>query len=73
MIDLFEYKQKFFEGLVSEVCENDKLDEEVNKICDSIKSKSRPVIQLGKEFYYNQMALNLSDAYVKASEVRKLE
>ncbi|XP_055836778.1 enoyl-CoA hydratase domain-containing protein 3, mitochondrial [Episyrphus balteatus] len=62
-------KDAYISGLVSAVTPNDKLDEEVNKICDSIKSKSRPVIQLGKEFYYKQMGLNLSDAYVKASEV----
>lgn len=62
-------KEAYISGLVSAVTPNDKLDDEVMKICDSIKSKSRPVIKLGKEFYYKQLGLNLSDAYVEASEV----
>lgn len=61
-------KDAYIAGLVSAVTPNDKLDEEVDKICDSIKNKSRPVIKLGKEFYYKQLGLNLSDAYREASE-----
>lgn len=41
----------------------DLLDEEVNKIVEKIKHKSRSVIALGKKFYYEQIDLGLFEAY----------
>ena len=50
-------------GLVSSVVRQEQLDEEVDRICDGIKSKSRAVIERGKKFYYEQIAMNLKPAY----------
>lgn len=50
-------------GLVSSVVPSDQLDAEVLKYCDAIKSKSRPVIELGKKFFYQQLLMNIEKAY----------
>ncbi|KAK9888246.1 hypothetical protein WA026_000511 [Henosepilachna vigintioctopunctata] len=52
-------------GLVVEVCQENKLDISVNEYCEDIKMKSRQVVELGKRFYYEQINLNLKDAYHK--------
>ena len=45
-------------GLISKlVADETELDAEVDIICEAIKSKSRAVIQLGKEFYYRQLEM----------------
>lgn len=50
-------------GLVSSVVPSEKLDEEVAKISDAIKSKSRAVVSFGKKFYYQQLGMDLNSAY----------
>lgn len=45
------------------------LDNEVNKIIEKIKLKSRSVITVGKEFFYKQIDLNLLDAYKLGEEI----
>ncbi|XP_025829872.1 enoyl-CoA hydratase domain-containing protein 3, mitochondrial isoform X2 [Agrilus planipennis] len=50
-------------GLVSKVVSKDKLDEEVDKICNAILLKSRSVIELGKKFYYKQVQTDIKNAY----------
>ncbi|XP_063984300.1 enoyl-CoA hydratase domain-containing protein 3, mitochondrial-like isoform X2 [Diachasmimorpha longicaudata] len=56
-------------GLVSKVVNNDQLDAEVKKITDSINSKSRSVIRLGKNFLYEQLELDTSTAYTYGTEI----
>ncbi|XP_045775253.1 enoyl-CoA hydratase domain-containing protein 3, mitochondrial [Maniola jurtina] len=56
-------------GLVTKVVSADKLDDEVNKIIEQIKSKSRSVITLGKEFFYKQMNLSVLEAYKLGEEI----
>lgn len=56
-------------GLVSNVVPSEKLDEELEKICDAIKSKSRAVVSFGKKFYYQQLGMELNNAYVAGSTV----
>jgi enoyl-CoA hydratase/carnithine racemase len=47
----------------------DQLDQEMEKICAAIKSKSRSVIQLGKKFFYEQLALDIKTAYEQGENV----
>lgn len=56
-------QEAYDSGLVTKVVPATQLDEEVNKIVESIKHKSRSVIALGKEFYYKQIDMKLLDAY----------
>lgn len=56
-------------GLVTKVVPADQLDEEVNKIIDKIKHKSRSVIALGKQFYYKQIDLSLMEAYKLGEDI----
>ncbi|XP_045451736.1 enoyl-CoA hydratase domain-containing protein 3, mitochondrial [Melitaea cinxia] len=62
-------QEAYESGLVTKVVSADKLDEEVNKIIEQIKRKSRSVITLGKEFFYKQLNLNIYDAYKLGEEV----
>ncbi|CAL1676781.1 unnamed protein product [Lasius platythorax] len=55
-------------GLVSKVVPNDKLDEEVGRIIDAIKAKSRSVVHIGKTFLYEQIDLDISTAYFLGTE-----
>ncbi len=50
-------------GLVSAVVPSNKMDEEVTRICEAIKFKSRDVVNLGKKFFYEQISMNLDEAY----------
>lgn len=51
-------------GLITRVVENEsELDEEVNRICESIKSKSRAIVWRGKQFFYQQNQMTLKSAY----------
>lgn len=50
-------------GLVSSVVPHEKLDEEMDKITNAIKSKSRSVIELGKRFFYEQISMDIKTAY----------
>ncbi|CAH2092988.1 unnamed protein product [Euphydryas editha] len=62
-------QEAYDSGLVTKVVSADKLDEEVNKIIEQIKLKSRSVIALGKEFFYKQINLNIHDAYKLGEEI----
>lgn len=59
----------FTSGLVSSVVPVEKLDEEIERVCEAIKSKSRAVIKLGKKFYYEQLSMNVRYAYKYGEEV----
>lgn len=56
-------------GLVSSVVPTAELDAEVNKCCHAICQKSRPVIELGKKFFYQQLIMDIGTAYQKGAEV----
>ena len=56
-------------GLVSRVVTSENLDQEVDLICNAIKSKSRSVITLGKKFFYEQLNLQLDEAYEKGGKI----
>lgn len=56
-------------GLVSSVVPYNQLDAEAQKFCDAIISKSRDVIELGKKFFYQQLAMNVEKAYEIGGEI----
>ena len=57
-------------GLITKVFENkESLDRGLNEIIKSICNKSKSVISLGKEFYYHQLDMNVSQAYEAGSRV----
>ena len=56
-------------GLVSSVVPREELDDEAEKICNAIKSKSRAVVTLGKRFFYKQLGMGLDEAYIAGSKV----
>lgn len=56
-------------GLVSSCVPVAELDAETEKICNAIKSKSRAVVELGKKFYYEQMAMDINVAYKFGEQV----
>lgn len=62
-------QQAYESGLVTKVVPANQLDEEVNKIVEKIKLKSRSVIALGKQFYYKQIELGIFDAYKLGEEI----
>ncbi|XP_055599365.1 enoyl-CoA hydratase domain-containing protein 3, mitochondrial [Uranotaenia lowii] len=56
-------------GMVSKVVPAEQLDQEIETICNAIKSKSRAVIGLGKKFFYEQLALDINAAYERGEHV----
>ncbi|XP_039756095.1 enoyl-CoA hydratase domain-containing protein 3, mitochondrial isoform X1 [Pararge aegeria] len=61
-------REAYESGLVTRVVSADKLDDEVNSIIEQIKRKSRSVITLGKEFFYEQIDLSVLEAYKLGEE-----
>lgn len=62
-------QEAYESGLVTKVVPASELDNEVDRIIEKIKHKSRSVISLGKEFYYKQIDLSLMDAYKLGEDV----
>lgn len=56
-------------GLVSKVVPHDQLDEETEMVLRSICEKSIPVIRLGKQFFNQQVKLDILEAYRKGEDV----
>ena len=56
-------------GLVSKLVQEDKVDEEVERICAAIAKKPRGVITLGKRFYQQQIEMAMSAAYPAGGKV----
>lgn len=50
-------------GLVSRVVDDSKVADEAMKVAEKIASLSRPVIAIGKKFFYSQVELPVHDAY----------
>ncbi|TDG50577.1 hypothetical protein AWZ03_002881 [Drosophila navojoa] len=59
-------QEAYIAGLVTKVVPESELDKTIDDITNAIRAKSRAVIALGKEFYYEQLNLPLEQAYVKA-------
>ncbi|XP_055372320.1 enoyl-CoA hydratase domain-containing protein 3, mitochondrial-like isoform X3 [Condylostylus longicornis] len=59
----------YIAGLVSCVARKNDLDNEVALICENISNKSRIVMQIGKQFFYKQLEMDIWDAYMLAEEV----
>ena len=56
-------------GLINDYFENSILEEEVLKLAETIASKSNKVVKIGKEAFYKQLEMSLSEAYKYTSEV----
>lgn len=56
-------------GLVTTVVPVDQLDAEVEATCSAIKHKSRSVVALGKQFFYEQIGMDIGKAYQKGEQV----
>lgn len=56
-------------GLINRVVEPEELDAELEKLVVAIISKPRVVVAMGKEFFYRQAELGISDAYDAASQI----
>ena len=56
-------------GLINDHFQNSSLEEEVSKIAETIASKSNKVVKIGKEAFYKQLEMPLSEAYKYTSEV----
>lgn len=54
-------------GLVSQVTHNDQLDQVVADNVNAICSKSRKVIEFGKDFFYKQIQMDVRSAYAEGS------
>ena len=56
-------------GLINDHFQNSSLEEEVAKLAETIASKSNKVVKIGKEAFYKQLEMPLSEAYKYTSEV----
>jgi len=56
-------------GLINDHFQNSSLEEEVLKLAETIASKSNKVVKIGKEAFYKQLEMPLSEAYKYTSEV----
>ena len=56
-------------GLINCSVEHDQLDKTVNSYCSKIKNKSQLTLAIGKEAFYRQLEMGVSDAYQFTSEV----
>jgi enoyl-CoA hydratase/carnithine racemase len=55
-------------GLINRVAEPEQLDAELEKLVAAIVSKPRVAVAMGKEFFYRQMELGITAAYVAANQ-----
>ena len=56
-------------GLINDCFQESSLEEEVLKLAETIASKSNKVVKIGKEAFYKQLEMPLSEAYEYTSEV----
>lgn len=57
-------QEAYVAGMVTKVVPEKDLDKTLEEITCAIKSKSRAVICLGKEFYYEQLNMPIKEAYI---------
>ncbi|NKB39180.1 MAG: enoyl-CoA hydratase [Gammaproteobacteria bacterium] len=55
-------------GLVNEVVKADELEKTTRMLAEKIVAKSAHAIAIGKDMFYKQLGMNLSEAYAYASE-----
>lgn len=55
-------------GLINKAVPADQLDTAIQELTDSICAKSRVPVQVGKEMFYEQLGMELADAYAFAGE-----
>ena len=65
-IDAMEARAK---GLVNRVVPTDALDAEIERLAGSILAKSAVAVRMGKDMFYKQLEMGLTDAYDYAGEV----
>ena len=61
--DLIDAKKALSIGLINNVFETEKLEENVLKIANKIASKSSATIKIGKDAFYKQKDMSLKEAY----------
>jgi len=62
-------EQAVNEGLINRAVPPEQLDQAVEKLCDSICAKSAMAIRTGKEMFYRQLEMGVTQAYEYASGV----
>lgn len=67
--DFIDAQKAFSSGLVSRVVEDSKVKEEALDIAGKVASLSRPVLAIGKKFFYSQVELPVHAAYRMATPV----
>ena len=67
--DLIDAKQALSIGLINNVFETKKLEENVLKIANKIASKSSATIKIGKDAFYKQKDMSLKEAYDYTSKI----
>jgi len=55
-------------GLINQAVPAEELDTAIKELTDSICAKSRVPVKVGKEMFYEQLGMDLSDAYTFAGE-----
>ena len=67
--DFIDAQTALDQGLINRVVAQDKLDAAVHALADSIRAKSSVAIAAGKKLFYEQIDMDLDNAYRLASEV----
>ena len=67
--DLIDAKKALSIGLINNVFEAEKLEENVLKIANKIASKSSATIKIGKDAFYKQKDMSLKEAYDYTSKI----
>jgi enoyl-CoA hydratase/carnithine racemase len=67
--DMISANQAYHMGLVNRVVTHETLDAETMALAQQIASKPRATVKIGKEAFYRQLEMPLSEAYDYASRV----
>jgi enoyl-CoA hydratase/carnithine racemase len=67
--DMVSAEDAYRIGLVNRVVEPGRAREEALELARKIGAKSAAVVKLGKEAFYQQLNMNIADAYAYASEI----
>src|SRR6266436_6432628 len=67
--DMISAEDAYRIGLVNRVVEPGRAREEALELARKIGAKSAAVVKLGKEAFYQQLNMNIADAYAYASEI----
>ena len=67
--DLIDAKKALSIGLINNIFETEKLEENVLKIANKIASKSSATIKIGKDAFYKQKDMSLKEAYDYTSKI----